>query len=206
MLKTVILFAGGQERQAIALLYRAVEVMELNSNLMCASSVGIMDCLHFCFLVAYTAGDVHLMQRIQALRDPLSMVLPSTRRLVEEDARRLEQHINKNARASPNTPHSSSATWSGPSRTGTSSSGSGPTPISPSYERQVFPVPPGSNLEDRSRGATSPFSFTPSSLPSYGGETGGYYPSLSCSSDQIPFSIDEFIESLGTGLCSNKNT
>jgi len=193
MLKTVILFAGGQERQAIALLYRAVEVMELNSNLMCASSVGIMDCLHFCFLVAYTAGDVHLMQRIQALRDPLSMVLPSTRRLVEEDARRLEQHINKNARANPNA-------WFGVSGTGSSHSGH----IPPSDTRQVFP--PASNLGDRSRGATSPFSFTPSSLPSYGGETGGYYPSLSCSSDQIPFSIDEFIESLGTGLCSNKNT
>merc|ERR1712137_235681 len=192
MLKTVILFAGGQEKEALGLLHRAVDVMEVNLDLMFASDVAVMDCFHLCFLVAYTARDVPLMKRIQAIQVRFSLVLSSYRDLVERDGQRLAE-IEK--QATNDTPSEPSIAL----------------PCDLKGEEECSPLPPPPfvqpELEDPST-VPSPscvesfYTQAPSSLfsfmssPSMGCE--GQYGGLFSSSDTLPFSLEEFIDSLGS--------
>ena len=208
MLKTIILFAGGQEKEAIGLLHRAVDVMELNLNLMFASDIGVMECFHFCFLVALAAGDIPLMQKIQGLQGPFSIVLPSTRRLVEMDAKRLKEFIESKKATVPTPPvsmpceHTSS--HAPPFRVeGVRHADPTPLPVCDPPPSMPFAASsvsvPSTEHPPGAQPPPSPFAAfaTSSSYP---------YFSLSSSMDQFPgFSIDEFFDSITSGSVESCN-
>jgi len=98
--KVLVLFAGADEEESLALLRQCVPIIETNLHLLPCFPATMIELFHLCFLVAFFRQDYFLANKISGFQRRIADFLPAGRPLMQQDMERLKS-LSPSAKAIP---------------------------------------------------------------------------------------------------------